>query len=87
MATTTINARLHLAALGCTMADDMDRASEREERERAAAIAAHFQKAQAGHAVPQGYCLNCGEDFDAGSKKIYCDADCASEHAAHLKRK
>ncbi|ANN86145.1 hypothetical protein BI096_gp60 [Enterobacter phage Arya] len=27
------------------MADDMDRASEREERERAAAIAAHFQKA------------------------------------------
>lgn len=69
------------------MADDMDRASEREERELAAVIAAHYQKAPANNAVPQGYCLNCGEDFDAGSKKIYCDADCAEQHAAHLKRK
>lgn len=69
------------------MADDIDRASEREERERAAAIAAHSQKAPAVHAVARGYCLNCFEDFEAGSKKIYCDADCANEHAAHLKRK
>lgn len=69
------------------MADDIDRACEREERERAAMIYAHFQKEPAIHAVPQGYCLNCGEDFPEGSKKIYCDAECANEHAAHLKRK
>lgn len=87
MITTTSNAPQHLVSSGCTMSDDIDRASEREDRERAAAIAAHFQKAQAVHAVPQGYCLNCGEDFPDGSKKIYCDADCAEQHAAHLKRK
>lgn len=69
------------------MADDIDRACEREDRERAAAIAAHFQKAPAVKAVARGYCLNCGEDFPEGSKKIYCDADCANDHAAHLKRK
>lgn len=69
------------------MSDEIDRASEREERERAAVIAAHFTKVQSARAVPQGYCLNCGEDFEAGSKKIYCDAECATEHAAHLKRK
>lgn len=87
MATTTKSARLHLVNLGCVMSDDIDRASEREDRERAAAIAAHFHQAKAVNAVPQGYCLNCGEDFPEGSKKIYCDADCANEHAAHLKRK
>lgn len=69
------------------MADDIDRACEREELERAAVIAAHQAKAPAVQAVARGYCLNCFEDFEAGSKKIYCDADCANEHAAHLKRK
>lgn len=69
------------------MSDDIDRASEREDRERAAAIAAHFQKAPAIHAVPQGYCLNCFEDFEDGSNKIYCDAACAQQHAVKLKRK
>lgn len=69
------------------MSNQFDRAQELEEKERAAAIAAHFHQAKAVNAVPQGYCLNCGEDFPEGSKKIYCDADCANEHAAHLKRK
>ena len=69
------------------MADDIDRACEREERERAAMIAEHLQKEPAVKAVARGYCLNCFEDFEAGSKKIYCDAECANEHAAHLKRK
>lgn len=69
------------------MSDEIDRESEREDRERAAAIAAHLNKPAAVQAVARGYCLNCGEDFAEGSKKIYCDAECATEHAAHLKRK
>lgn len=69
------------------MADDIDRASEREEVERAAVLAAHFRKASSGAAVPRGYCLFCGEDFEQGSKKIYCDASCAERHDVQIKRK
>ena len=69
------------------MADEMDRAAEREDNEREAALAAHFRKAPPVHAVARGYCLNCFDDFDEGSKKIYCDARCAEQHAIKLKRK
>lgn len=69
------------------MADEMDRAAEREDLARAEAIAAQLRKAPPVKAVARGYCLNCFEDFEEGSSKIYCDAGCAEQHAIKLKRR
>lgn len=45
----------------------------------------HKIRSQAGkrEAEPVGHCQNpaCEADFEPGSPKIYCDANCAAEHA------
>lgn len=49
--------------------DDFERASEQEERDRAAALA--FRKPEP---LYRGHCMNCGKLLP--SEVIYCDRDC-----------
>ena len=35
--------------------------------------------AQAPRHQPQGYCLQCGEDFAPESKKLFCDNVCSEK--------
>lgn len=65
------------------MADEFDRASELEQLTTELAIKAQLRAALGAQKVdPVGYCLNplCGEDFDEGSPRLYCDAGCEREH-------
>lgn len=65
------------------MADEFDRASELEQLATEYAIQAQLRVSRETPKVePEGYCLNplCGEDFDEGSPRIYCNADCEREH-------
>jgi hypothetical protein len=54
--------------------DDLDRASEREELERA--VAARIRRSVPKH---RGFCLNCDEPT-AGA---FCDAGCREDYEMH----
>lgn len=66
------------------MADIYDLATEREERDRAEALANQAAKAAAYPRMrPMGYCRNvrCAEPFPANDNRLFCNSDCAQEHA------
>jgi hypothetical protein len=71
------------------MPDDFDRAQDRIETDLALSIAVQRQSAQQAAAArnhpivakrirPTGVCQNvlCGEEFERGSLKLFCDARC-----------
>lgn len=66
------------------MADDIDKAQDREAINLQDAIAAQRARAEATQKLAAaGYCLNqrCGEPFEAGDARLFCDAGCADEFA------
>ena len=66
------------------MADQFDAASDAEMRDREAVIAAQLAKAAATpRLMPTGECHNprCGEAFDVGSQKLFCNSKCAQQHS------
>ena len=66
------------------MADEIDRACEREQRDREAAIA-HVLRSAASTLLPAcGECYNCQSSVPAGMR--YCDIDCAKTHEHRKKR-
>jgi hypothetical protein len=61
------------------MADEIDRACEREQADRDAAIAA--ARSAASTLLPAcGLCYNCQSHVPPGLR--YCDKPCADDHAA-----
>ena len=54
------------------MPDDLDRASDYEERMRAHALAKRKPALK-----PCGHCYNCGEQIKFG---VFCDAFCQEDH-------
>lgn len=65
------------------MADEFDRASALEQLATDLAIKAQLRTSRETPKVePEGYCLNplCGDDFEEGSRRLYCNADCEREH-------
>jgi hypothetical protein len=71
------------------MPDDFDRAQDRVETDLALSIAVQQQAAQRAAAArkhpimanrirPTGFCQNlfCGEEFERGSLKLYCNSGC-----------
>lgn len=56
--------------------DDLDRASELEQKQRDAALAG--VRARSATLPPTGACYNCGEPL-AGSR-VFCDAECRDDH-------
>ena len=62
------------------MADEIDRACEREQRDREAAIA-HVLRSAASTLLPAcGECYNCMSHVPPGLR--FCDKDCADDHAS-----
>lgn len=64
-------------------ADEFDRASEIEQWSTEMAIRQQLTSAaRTPKTEALGYCLNpaCGDDFDEGSLRLYCNADCEKEH-------
>ena len=59
------------------MSDEIDLAQEREEQDRARAIAAARKAAGQGVASVDGYCMNCGEAIARGCR--FCDSDCRDD--------
>lgn len=57
------------------MPDDLDRASDYEEKMRAYAIAQRKPALK-----PCGHCYNCGEPLKYG---VFCDADCQVDYEKH----
>lgn len=64
------------------MTDIFDRASELEEADRAALIAAAC-KPTGPKLQPNGECHECGEPVEA--PRIFCNSDCAKEFARRNK--
>lgn len=66
------------------MADDIDRAQERDELNLKEALSVQRQRAMAtAHLTPTGECLNprCGEPFAANdATRLFCGPDCEAEH-------
>lgn len=62
------------------MADEIDRASEREQLDRDLAIAAAKRSAASTLLPACGECYNCHASVPAGLR--YCDKSCADDHAA-----
>jgi hypothetical protein len=66
------------------MADQFDAASDIEMRDRELRLAAQLAKAAAmPRLIPTGECLNprCGEAFEVGSLKLFCNSKCAQQHS------
>lgn len=66
------------------MADVFDQATAREEKEREFLLAAQAAAREATPKTePAGHCLNprCGEPFEPGDPRLFCDRECADEHA------
>jgi hypothetical protein len=59
--------------------DEFDRASEREQRDRDAAIS-HVRKTAVELAYA-GECYNCREHLDNG---VFCDSDCRDDWAKRM---
>lgn len=55
--------------------DDLDRASEYEQRMRDLAISA-ARASRVDRLEPIGECYTCGEELSGG--RLFCNADCAS---------
>lgn len=71
------------------MPDFFDRASEHEQQ--ALADQLHAQQLRAAltpKSAPSGECNNpkCGEEFPLGDKRLYCDSNCAAEHARLMRK-
>lgn len=67
-----------------SMADDIDKAQDREAENLQDAIAAQRIKAEATQKLQAaGYCLNdwCGLPFEAGDARLFCNDTCASQYA------
>ena len=63
--------------------DDADRAADREDIAREAAVAAIRRRIES---IPSlGYCYYCGEALRAG--KRFCDADCRDDYERQEKMK
>lgn len=63
--------------------DDADRAADREDIAREAAVAAIRRRIEA---IPSlGYCYYCGEALRAG--KRFCDSDCRDDYERQEKMK
>lgn len=62
-------------------ADPIDKASQIEEESRQRAIAA--ARANTFKLPAKGQCYNCDEPLEG--KKLYCDADCATDHEKYLR--
>ncbi|MGN6659093.1 MAG: hypothetical protein ACTHKN_08875 [Achromobacter mucicolens] len=67
------------------MADDIDKAQDREAENLQDALAAQRLKASATQKlIPQGCCLNphCAEPFEAANDnaRLFCNDTCAREH-------
>ena len=62
------------------MADDIDRAQDREQLDRDLAIAAAKRSAASTLLPACGQCYNCQSNVPAGLR--YCDKPCADDHAA-----
>jgi hypothetical protein len=70
------------------MADEFDRASDIEMRERESSIAAQNAKAAATPKLqPKGECQNprCGEEFEPGSNRLFCGPKCAQSHSIYTR--
>lgn len=63
-------------------ADPVDKASAIEEESRQRAIAAARANAKPT-ILAKGSCYNCEEPVEG--KKLYCDADCATDHEKYLR--
>jgi len=61
--------------------DDADRAADREDIAREAAVAAIRRRIEAMPSL--GYCYYCGEALRAG--KRFCDADCRGDYERQQK--
>jgi len=60
--------------------DEIDRAQEREQMDRANAIAATLRSAASTLLPACGACYNCQSSVPPGLR--FCDKDCADDHAA-----
>ena len=62
------------------MADEIDRACEREQQDRDSAIAAARHRASLDVLLPAvGRCYNCDARVSKGMR--YCDSECGKDHA------
>lgn len=62
-------------------ADPIDKASQIEEETRQRAIA--NARANTHKLTSKGSCYNCEEPL--AGQKLYCDADCATDHEKYLR--
>jgi hypothetical protein len=62
------------------MTDIFEQASERETLERELAIKNRLANPVPSYGYAKGACLNCGEGFEPGSLKLYCNGKCADQH-------
>lgn len=71
------------------MADEIDMANEQSERWLRQALNASASKSP--RLPAQGRCHFCGEQFDKkdelADRKLFCDADCASDYEREQQRK
>lgn len=71
------------------MADDFDRASDAEMRDRELLLKAHSAlSALVTRMAPSGECHNplCGEPFHPDSPKLFCDDKCAKQHSLYKRK-
>ena len=60
------------------MADDLDRASDIEERERAHRISAAASKASTQEVARTGFCIE--QDCEERTHGVFCSADCRTRY-------
>lgn len=65
------------------MADQFDRASEREQMDRDLAIQSALRAGNANRLLATGTCHNCADPLPAGG--LFCDADCRDDHQARAR--
>lgn len=62
--------------------DEFDRASELEQRERDACVAAARNRRGL---LPCGFCYNCEEPLPAG--RLFCDTECRDDYEKRVRKK
>jgi hypothetical protein len=67
------------------MSDFIDETLVREDAILAAKIKSIRANANKRTIKPREECLYCEEPFNKGSKKVFCDADCAADHIKYTR--
>lgn len=66
------------ASAGSIVADQFDRASEREDLDRELAIKEALRPSSPNRLMVTGKCHNCDEPLNNGG--LFCDRDCSADH-------